>query len=394
MAVYNYSARTATGELVTGTMQGDSEVAIARALDERKLFPVRVAEHRVTRREIRVRLRDVGVMYGQLGDLLRSGLPLLRALETIARAGVGPRLARSLLRVRDEVAQGKSLADAMAEQPDVYPSLHVAMIRAGERAGFLEEVLSNISMFVERVDQLRGRILGALIYPVMLVMLTLGVTIFMLVWFVPRFRSLLQGRDLPAPTRLMFALSSLVLEHWAVLLVVLGSAIGGIWMFIKSPFGRRLWERWRLTIPVLGKAIRTISITRFCRILGTMLANGVPILQALAISKDATGSVILADNIEEATESVRAGQTLSSPLRSGGMFPPDILEMIAVAEESNQLEKVLVDIADRVERRTDQQVDQAVRLVEPIILVFMAATVGLVVLGLLFPILTMAQQLR
>jgi general secretion pathway protein F len=395
MAIYQYQARTTAGDRVTGVVQADSETAAIRALDERKLYPIRVNEQRAGRQaKGRVRLRDVGVMDGQLADLLRAGVPLLRALETIARAGVSQRLAKVLRGVGEGVSAGKTLADAMAEQPGVFAPLHTAMIRAGERAGFLEDVLSNLSDFIERVDELRSKIRGAMIYPILLTVLGITVTTGMLVWFVPRFKTMFMGRDLPLPTRIMFGLSDALLENWPALL---GGIVVGVLLIsstIKSEWGRRIWERWRLRIPVLGRVIRTISITRFCRILGTMLANGVPILQALAISKDATGSIILADRIEEAAESVRAGETLAEPLRAGGLIPPQILEMIAVAEESNQLDRVLVEIAETVERRTDRQVDQAVHLIEPIILVFMAVTIGTLAVGLLYPILTMAQSLK
>jgi general secretion pathway protein F len=395
MATFQYRARTAAGDQIAGVIQADNETAVVRALDERNLYPIRIAEQRDRRARVggKIRLRDIGVMYGQLADLLRAGVPLLRALETIARAGVGERLAKALLALRDGVSAGKALADAMADAPTAFPSLHVAMIRAGEKAGFLEDVLSNISTFIERVDELRSKIRGAMIYPLVLSILGVTVTIGMLVWFVPRFRPIFGDRVLPWPTRMMFGLSDAMMNQWPVLLGAGCGAVGCVWWFIRSEWGRRVWERWRLKIPVLGRVIRTISVTRFCRILGTMLANGVPILQALAISKDATGSVILADSIEEAAEAVRAGESLSAPLRAGGLFPVQILEMIAVAEESNQLEKVLVEIADTVERRTDRQVDQAVHLIEPLILVLMAITIGLLAVGLLYPILTMAQTL-
>lgn len=396
MATFQYQARTASGEQVTGVIQADSEVAVARTLDERKLFPIRVSEERAARRPGagRIRMRDIGVMYGQLADLLRAGVPLLRALETIARAGVNARLSAVLLHIRDDISAGRALADAMAEQPGVFPPLHAAMVRAGEKAGFLEDVLSNISTFIERVDELRSKIRGAMIYPAVLTVLGVTVTIGMLVWFVPRFEPIFGGRELPWPTRLMFGLSDALVQYWPVLLGAGALLLAAAWSFVRSQSGRRLWEHWRLRIPILGRVVRTISVTRFCRILGTMLANGVPILQALAISKDATGSVILSDSIEQAAEAVRGGENLTQPLRAGGLFPVQILEMIAVAEESNQLERVLVQIADTVERRTDRQVDQAVHLIEPLILVLMAVTVGLLAVGLLYPILTMAQTLR
>jgi general secretion pathway protein F/type IV pilus assembly protein PilC len=164
--------------------------------------------------------------------------------------------------------------------------------------------------------------------------------------------------------------------------------------FFRSEAGRRAWDRWRMRIPVFGKAARMVSITRFCRILGTMLANGVPILQALAISKDSAGSDALARGIERASEAVRAGELLAEPLRTSGMFPPEILEMVAVAEESNQLEKVLIQIADKVDKRTSRQVDEAVRFIEPMILVLIAAAIGFVAVGLLYPIFNLARTLR
>jgi len=394
MATYQYLARTAAGEEITGVLQADNESAAARALDERELYPIQVSEQRAVRRAGKVRSRDVGVVYGQLADLLRAGVPMLRALETIARAGINKKLAKVILRVREGVASGRSLADAMAEQPRTFPSLHAAMVRAGEKAGFLEDVLANLSDFIERVDELRSKIRGAMIYPALLMTLGAGVTTFVLTWFVPQFKPLLAGRELPLPTQIMFTLSDLLLEHWPLLLGGVFMVVVGVVIFVQSGSGRRAWERWRLRIPLVGRVIRTISITRFCRILGTMMANGVPILTALNISKDSTGSAILADSIEQAAESVRAGETLSEPLKASKLFPVEVLEMIAVAEESNQLERVLVNIANTVERRTDRQVDQAVRLLEPLILVLLAATIGLVAVGLLYPILTMAQSLQ
>jgi general secretion pathway protein F/type IV pilus assembly protein PilC len=395
MATFQYLARTAAGDEVSGLIQADNETAAARALDERKLYPVRVMEQRAARRlgGGKVRLREVGVMYGQLSDLMKAGVPLLRGLETISKTGAGAGLAAVLHKVAEAVSGGKALAEAMADQPQAFPNLHVAMVRAGEKAGFLEDVLANLSQFIERVDEMRSKIRGALIYPLVLTSLGVSVTMFMLVWFVPRLKTILQGAHPPAATRVLFALSEALNEHWPIVLGVLAAVVTGIWAFVNSRTGRRVWERWRLKIPGAGKIICTLSITRFCRVLGTMLHNGVPILQALSISKDATGSLVLAENIEQAAESVRSGETLTEPLRASGLFPSQILEMIAIAEESNQLDRVLVEVAETVERRTDRAVDQAVRLIEPLVLVMMAAGIGLLAYALLTAIMSMAQSL-
>ncbi|HAU39280.1 MAG TPA: pilus assembly protein PilC [Phycisphaerales bacterium] len=397
MPLFQYIARAADGQEVAGTLDAESEEAVVRSLDERKLYPVRVTEQSPLRRAMRggrVRLRDLSVAYGQLADLLRAGVPLLRALETLVRAATNAALAKAIAQVRDEVAAGKTFTDALSDQPRTFNPLHAAMVRAGERAGFLEDVLANLAEFLERQDELRAKIHGAMIYPVVLAVMGIAVTTGILVGVVPRFRTFFAGITLPAPTAMLFALSAALTEHLALLLVILAAVIGAVTAFFRSPTGRRAWGRWQLRVPLMGKVIRLLGITRFCRILGTMLHNGVPILQALAISKDAAGVGPLTDAIEQAAENVKAGDTLAEPLNRSGLFPAEIVEMIAVAEESNQLEKVLVQVADTIERRTNRQVDTAVRLIEPLILVLMAVTIGFVAVGLLYPIFTMAGLMK
>ena len=198
---------------------------------------------------------------------------------------------------------------------------------------------------------------------------------------------------MPLPTEILFAASVAVRRYWYLLGVGVAGLVALVWTNLQSPAARRRMEAWQLKIPVVGSALRLLAITRFCRILGTMLGNGVPLLQALRITKDATGSTLLGERIAEATESVRDGKRLSEPLGTGGFFPDQILAMIAVAEESNKLDKVLMQIADTVERRTNRQVDQAVRLIEPVILCMVAAGIGFLALGLLLPIFTMASAL-
>src|SRR5439155_9049743 len=214
-----------------------------------------------------------------------------------------------------------------------------------------------------------------------------------LIFFVPRFEPLLSNVKKPLPTEIIFGLSKTVRSYWYVLLVGLAGAGAMLWNHFTSESSRRWVEKWRLKLPVVGTALKMLAITRFCRILGTMLVNGVPLLQALKISKDATGSILLAERIAEATESVRDGKPLSGPLAVGGLFPEQILAMIVVAEESNKLDKVLLQIADTVERRTNRQVDQAVRLVEAAILCVVAAGIRFLALGLLLPIFTLASSL-
>ena len=400
MREFQYTAKSLQGETVAGSLKAESEAAVLRMLEEKKLFPVGIRDvagapgSKGARGPGRIPSRDLGTMYSQLADLIGSGVPLLRALNSLVKSTVNVRLREVLKQVQAAVADGKSLTEAMRMHPTVFSPLHTAMIQAGERASFLEQVLRSLSEFLERLDELRGKVFGAMIYPALLTVVGLAVMIGALIFFVPRFEPLLSGVHQTPPTRLLFALSHLVRGYWYLLLVALAAGGGALWSALNSPAGRRWIEVWRFKVPVAGAALRMVAITRFCRILGTMLANGVPMLQALSISKDSTGSPLLAERVAEAAESVRAGKRLTEPLGVGGLFPEQVLAMLSVAEESNQLEKVLLHIADTVERRTNRQVDQAVRLVEPVILCGVAAAIGFLALGLLLPIFTMASALN
>jgi len=385
------------GEVVDGVMQADNETAVIRTLDERELFPINVSERRPKRSSMlrggRIRMRDVGVMYGQLADLLRAGVPMIRALETISRASSNRRLAEIVRRVRDEVSEGKTLADALGNHPRAFAPLHSAMVHAGERGGFLEDVLANLADYIDRQDDLRSKVRGAMIYPLVLSIIGVVVISALLILIVPQFKSLFEGVPVPLPSLILFAASDLLTDQWPVLLAVIFLVAIALAAFKSSHAGRRAWDLLRLKTPLLGRVTRNVSVSRFCRILGTMLNNGVPILQALSISKDSTDLTVMSEQVERATENVRAGEKLADPLKAGDLFPPEVIEMIAVAEESNQLEKVLIQIADTVERRTNRLVDAAVRLIEPLILVVIAGMIGFMAMGILYPIFIMARQL-
>lgn len=397
MANYLYIARTSKGEKLSGVIEAGSEAAALAMLDERQLYPVRVVEQETNQTggfTRTVKARDLGVMYEQLADLLRAGVPMLRALQTLARTNTNARLRAILEQIAADVAEGEALADAMARQPQVFNELQNAMVRAGERGGFLEDVLADMSVYLERQDELRAKVRGAMIYPALLTIVGIFAVGICLIWLVPKFQPLFKNMPLPLPSRVLFALSDALVNQWLISLSVGVLVLIGLIGFMRTERGRSQWAWLQLKIPVVGNAILMVAITRFCRILGTMLASGVPILQALQISRDAIGCKPLAENVDEAIESVREGGGLSEPLSRTGLVPQQILEMIAVAEESNQLEKVLLKIADTVERRTNQSVDQAVRLLEPVILIMLSGAILFVAMGLLVPIFTMARTIR
>ncbi|MCK6455331.1 MAG: type II secretion system F family protein [Phycisphaerae bacterium] len=395
MATYAYTARNTEGRTVSGVVTADSQQAALRLLDEQALFPVSIEEggvaskSRVTGQRKRIKLSTVAVMYAQFADLLRAGVPALRALDTLCKQSSNAALAEVLREVREDLSGGQTLADAMAKHPNAFAELHVSMIRAGEKGGFLEDVLARIAAFTERQDELRNKLLGAMMYPMLLMMVGTGVVIFLLLKVVPQVRQFLRG-ELPAMTQFVFGLCDVLRDHGVKIAGALVIAVILIMGVIRSEAGRLLFDRLKLRAPMIGPIITLVAICRFCRILGTLLHNGVPILQSLKVARDSAGNRILQEHIDAATESVRKGESLASPLGAARLFPLDIIDMIAVGEESNNLDNVLVTIADSYEARTARKIDLAVRLLEPILLVVMAVVVGTIAVALLLPILTMS----
>lgn len=394
MPTFTYVARNMQGAVQRGVQTADSEQALLRWLDEQALFPIEVAEGGEATRSLlggrkRVRMTVVAEMYSQLSDLLRAGVPALRALEVLTRQSSHPALSEILREVREDISGGKSLADAMEKHPNAFPPLHTSMIRAGERGGFLEDVLSRIAGFTERQNELRSKLLGSMAYPCILMGVGGTIVVALLVWVVPKIRAFLRG-DLPYMTQLLFSISDALRENGVVYAGALVAAIIGLVYAGRSETGRAYFDRWSLYAPIMGKIVKLVAICRFCRILGTLLANGVPILQSLKISRDSAGNLLLANQIDEATEAVRKGESLASPLAAGGLFPLDIVDMISVGEESNNLENVLIRIADSYEARLNRQIDVAVRLLEPVMLIVMAGVVAFIAVALLLPILTMS----
>jgi general secretion pathway protein F/type IV pilus assembly protein PilC len=293
--------------------------------------------------------------------------------------------------VKEEVADGSRLYDALRRHPRVFSELVVSMVRAGEEGGFLEDVLKRVAAFTDHQEDLKGRVVGAMIYPAFLAVFGTIIVAVLLVKFVPKFQPMFANmaeRDsLPWATTALLAMSDAAQRYWVVAALVLFAAGWGLVQWRESERGRLAVDRFRLRMWGLGRIVRSLAIARFCRILGTLLKNGVPILQSLKIAKDATGNLVLSRAIEAASENISAGKSLARPLAASRIFPEEVVEMISVGEEANNLEEVLVDIADNLERRTNRELDMAVRMLEPLMLLVMAAIVLFVVIALLLPIL-------
>jgi type II secretory pathway component PulF len=293
------------------------------------------------------------------------------------------------------VEDGTSIADAMQANPRAFSEMAISMTRAGAEGGFLEDALARVAQFTEQQQDLKNRTTGALAYPAFLAVVGVSVVTILIVFFVPKFEDLfarLRDRgELPALTDMLLAISH-TLGSW-VGLVILGAIVMGV-LFARKRMATeagRVWsDRMKLKLPGIGGIFQSLAVARFCRVLGTLLHNGVPILRSLEISSAAAGNRILGAAISEAAENISAGQSLAKPLGASGYFPPEVVEMIAVAEESNTLESVLTTISDSLERRTFRRLDLMVRLLEPMMLLLLAGMVLVVVIALLMPVMQMS----
>jgi general secretion pathway protein F/type IV pilus assembly protein PilC len=394
---FQYTALDALGSRVEGLLSGPNEQAVLGELESRRLTPIDIKERAARAGRARgVSARSLGQSYQQLGELLHAGVPLLRGLKVLAGRRSQPRLASAFRDLSEGVAQGEDLASAMARRPEVFPQVHVAMIKAGEKGGFLEAVLQRLAQLVLTQADLRSTVTGNLIYPAVLCTVGAGILAAIFAFFIPRFREQFAkiGDDLPAITKLVMGLSDAVSRHGLVVLGLGVLAAAGAYRLARRESVRRRLVALKTHAPVVGPLTRGLATARFCRMLGTMLASGVPMLPALQTSKDAAGNRLMEEAIERAADAVRAGQPLSGPLAQSGLFEPDVVEMIAVGEAANNLDDVLGAIAETVERRIQRQLTTAVRLVEPLLIVALAGAVMTVAVALILPMLQLSANIR
>jgi len=401
MPQFTYLARTASGQDVTGSMTTGSKRETLLALAEQSLFPLTVEAAETERGPWRWRPRRrvktalVATNLAQLADLLQNGVPLLKSLSILADQAAQRELADVLADVRDRVAEGSSLDVAMRAHPDVFSDLCVSMVRAGAEGAFLEDALKRTADFLELQEELKWRVVGAMAYPAFLAVAGTVVTLALVVFFVPKFAELFarleqQGGGLPKPTVALLWLSATLSRYGLFLAGALAAGIAWLRQAMQTERGRWLADRLRLRIPVAGPIFLQSAVSRFCRMLGTLLKNGVPLLKALRISSDSAGNQVLARAIQASAENVTSGETLSRPLAECRLIPRPIMAMISVAEESNSLDTVLVSIADTLDRKIARQLDILVRLIEPVMLLVMGAVMLFVLSALLLPVFDMS----
>ncbi|MEE2826977.1 MAG: type II secretion system F family protein [Planctomycetota bacterium] len=401
MADFTYIARDAAGQKISGTMSAATERDVVNQLRGKSLFPVTIDEAQAKKSLSfgrGVSGQKIAIFYDQLASLMKNGVPLLRALSVLRDQTSIPALQAALDDIISRIEDGESLGDAFACHPKVFSEMAVNMARAGTEGGFLEDALARVALFTEQQDELKSRTVGALIYPAVLASIGTLVVAVLLVFFVPKFGemfdALREKNQLPPITDWLLSFSGFLQTYGIFILLGFAVLYFALRVQLRTERGRQLADRIKIKLPLFGMIFLNLAVARFCRVLGTLLHNGVPILKGLKISSDAAGNQVLSQAINDATENITAGASLSVPLESSGHFPQNVTEMISVAEESNTLDTVLVNIADGLEKQTTRRLDLLVKLIEPLMLLVMAIVILIVVIALLLPVMKMGQALQ
>jgi type II secretory pathway component PulF len=399
MPQFQYKAKTRTGETVTGTLAAaDRRVALTQ-LDRMGMFPIdvvaaqeaapKLAAPREFFTQRRVRPRHVLQMTQQLSNLLRSGMSLSQALGTLARrTEKNNPLSAILADIRNDIVQGSNLSDALAKYPRIFSKLYVNIVRAGEASGALDQVLVRLAQHYERAQEVRDKIMGALLYPAIIFVVGIGTVIFFMTVMVPRFSQMFaeMGRTLPLPTQILIGVSRGFVRFWwlGALLILAGVVLYKA--KTRSAAGRLMVDRLKLKIPIYGKTILLGSLAQFARTLATLLENGVPVLNALQITEDTMTNQVIANEIRQARTRVTDGTTISEPLAKGKIFPPMFIDMLAVGEESGEMTEGLKNIADTYEQELARDLKVFTSLLEPAIIIAMALVVGGIVISVLLAV--------
>src|SRR6266571_7623204 len=425
MPVFQYRALQGDGTISEGQIEAGGRQEAFRQMEGRGLKPISLAEQRngkpqkvepngkaqttekaaSTPASIQLPLGRANKISGRmlenftrlLSSLLAAGVPLSRALVILYKEASAPAAKAKWKEIHDLVVDGMSLADAMAKSPETFPRVYVAMVQAGETGGFLDLVLAQIADFQSREKDLRSKVMTAMLYPSILLMLALGVLIFLLTFFIPRFQGIFKGfgAALPLPTQIVIGVSHVVRSYGPFVLV--GLVVGGILLrtWFTSQKGRRIWEGLVLRSPIVGPLVGQFAMARFCRMLGTLLGAGVPLVQGLNVARKSIGNQILVDAVGRSIEQVQEGGQLGASLADcGGLFPSSVLEMVAVAEESGKLDAELIRIASVTEGDLDRELKTAVAFAEPLMLFFIAGFIGTIFISMVLPIFTMQEHIK
>jgi general secretion pathway protein F len=409
MPVYDYTAYDAKGKTVSGIIDADGAAAARQKIRTSGYYPVDLREvvdgvaqvgdrdrRPFAQRFTRIRPVEVSIMTRQLATLIGAGFPLVSALDSLISQTNKPALKKIVAGIRESVVEGTPFAKALGKYPNIFSSIYVNMVDAGESSGTLEIVLERLADIMEKQEALKNRMITAMIYPILILMISAVIISFMLIYVTPKIMSMFESlkQELPLPTQILIAVSELFQSYWWALVLLVIAALLGLRAIGKSKEGRRWMDTHVLGMPLFGSLIRRMAAARFSRTLGSLLENGISMLPALGIVQNIVGNVFISQSIANASEEVGKGQGLGKSLDKDGAFPPMAIQMIQVGEQSGNLEDMLNKVADVFEKEVETTAMRLTALVEPVMILVMACLVTFIVLAICLPIFEMNQLIR
>ena len=398
---FQYEARNKAGEKITGKLEADNSTQLAKQLKNQDYYVTSITEKR---KEIdigkslklskKVKLKDIAIFSQQFSAMIDAGMNLVASLSIMEEQIEHSRLKEVIANLQEDVEAGSSLFDSMKKYPDVFPNLFCQMVRTGESAGVLDRVLTQLAIHYEKQAEINGKIKAALYYPATIVAVAIVVVIFLLTSVVPTFTSMFasNGALLPLPTRILLGISGFMQNYWWLILLTLVFIIILFSRLKKTPKGEFLFDQFTLKIPVFGKMMQKVYISRFANTLAILLASGVDLLSSIKIVEDVINNRIYGEALTEARGQVREGAVFSKPLEESEIFPSIVVQMVRVGEEAGSLENMLKKIASFYDREVESSIEGSVSLIEPIIIVLLAVVVGFIVISIVLPMFDMLQQ--
>ena len=419
MANFQYIALDAKGEQTTGSVSAGSESEAIQQLRGQGLYPTQVVEEgkgtlatgkakvkargkkkvKIAKSGGKIKPKVLMIFTRQLATLIDSGLPLLRGLTVLGKQEPNPVLRSTVNALADSVQTGATFSESLAQHPRIFNKLFVNMVKAGELGGVLEVVLTRLAEYMEKADKLKNKIVAAMVYPFIVLFIAAAILVFLMLFIVPKFREMFaeQGGQLPAISRIVFGMSENMMKSSFLLPNIVWIFLIGALLYVgfkawsNTRAGRAIVDTLKLKIPLVGDLTKKSSISRFARTLGTLVTSGVPILQALTITRDTAGNVVVANAIDSVHEAVKEGESIVAPLQASKIFPAMVISMVDVGEETGQLPEMLLKVADVYDDEVDNAVTAFTSVLEPIMIVFLALVVGTIVFALFLPLIKMIQ---
>ncbi|MFT5681906.1 MAG: general secretion pathway protein F [Myxococcota bacterium] len=411
MPAYEYKALDRSKKTVKGVVEAETSKSARSKLKKQGLFLTNLEEQKAGRVKKgsginiqvdfakffqRVSANDIAELTGQLATLTSAGIPMVEALNALVEQTENPALKVILVEIREQVNQGKTLGDSLKMHPKVFNNLYVSMVTAGEESGALDIVLKRLTEYTASTVKMRGELIGALTYPALMGLISLGVVAGLFIGVIPRIRRIFDSFDvaLPLITRVMLGISDFFVSWWYLVAMAIGGSIWYLRKWVNTTKGRRKWDRFMLNVPVFGRINRLVAVSRFCRTFATLLSSGVPILTAVGIVKSVVQNVILAEAIETAGQNIAEGESIAGPLKDSGEFPPLVTHMIAIGERTGELEPMLQKVSDSYDQRVENMLRGLTATLEPIMIVGLGGVVMVVALSILLPMLNLSSIAR